>query len=342
MMTTRHLFPRPWLNVALLLVGSALSGLGVEKAPGATQAFQPAGLDRVRVVQLVTVEPLQRAYPDGLASLLTTLAAETHTAIDPEPEIIRSFDDPRLLTATAVYCNVYDRADWTLTEGEIQALRAYLRRGGFLHLDGGISAAFLRGENARFGQSHSFAEWSVAPEIAELFRQVIPEASFTPLPRTDTVFRMFYAGLPDPGDLPESIRDYVVNEKWPQGTYSLLALPVEGRVAVIASPILAMGWGRNALGQWTTNISFRIREGAEGLSERLAQATNLGTRFETTREDGRTDVIYTQQAATPAWVKEPDGRFRVFNYYHSREINEYAHRYYTQLGVNLFLYALTH
>jgi hypothetical protein len=46
--------------------------------------------------------------------------------------------------------------------------------------------------------------------------------------------------------------------------------------------------------------------------------------------------------AMPAWVNEPEGNWRVFRYYSSREISEYAHVFYTRLGVNIFIYALTH
>ncbi|MGF1453312.1 MAG: DUF4159 domain-containing protein [Opitutales bacterium] len=314
-----------------------------ETAPSPDVAPEFARAGGGKVAQLVSGEVLRRFYPDALPSLLEVAGESTSLAVDPEPVFIASFDDPAMMEATVVYVNVGDREDWELTESEIEALRAYLERGGFLHLDAGISAEFLRTEdNPRYGQSHSFAEWQVAPKIAEVFSQVIPDATFEVMPRTDPIFRMFYAGLPEPENLPESIRDYVMHEKWPQGTYSFLGLEVDGRVAVVATPILAMGWGRNSLDQWTTTIGFRIRESAEGLSERLAEAVNTGTRFETVREDGRKDVIYTQEAATPAWVQEPDGRWRIFNYYHTREINEYAHTFYSRLGVNLLLYAFTH
>lgn len=334
-MTIFPWLPRARFAVVFLFAATVLEGQD-QTAPNV------ARVGGGRIVQLVDGDILRRNYPDALPSLLEAATESTSLAIDPEPEFITAFDDPAMMGAAMVYVNVADRENWELTEGEIRALRAYLERGGFLHLDAGISAEFLRGGNNRFGQSHSFAEWQVAPMIAEVFEQVIPDAAFAPMPRTDPVFRMFYSGLPDPKELPESIRSYVVNEKWPQGTYSFMALAVEGRVAVVATPILAMGWGRNALGQWTTTIGFRIRESAEGLSERLQQAVNTGTRFETIREDKRKDIIYTMEAATPAWVQEPDGDWRIFNYYHTNEINEYAHAFYSRLGVNLLLYAFTH
>jgi hypothetical protein len=138
------------------------------------------------------------------------------------------------------------------------------------------------------------------------------------------------------------VREFVVNEKWPDGTYSMVALHVKGRIAVLASPIIAMGWGKNSLGGWQTTIRFRIREGTEGLSDTLKTAAYDGARFETTREDGGKDVIYCQKKALPAWVEEPGGHWRVFRYYGSREISDFAHVFYTRLGTNILVYALTH
>ena len=106
-------------------------------------------------------------------------------------------------------------------------------------------------------------------------------------------------------------------------------------------PIIAMGWGKDELGQWETFIGFRVREGAEGLSDRLSSAAYTGVRFEVTREDGLEDVIYTQERAMPSWVQEPSGDWRVFRYYYTQEISDYTHAFYTQLGVNVFVYVFT-
>jgi len=96
------------------------------------------------------------------------------------------------------------------------------------------------------------------------------------------------------------------------------------------------------LGGWVTNIRFRIREGTEGLSDYLRKAAYSGARFEVTREDGAKDTIYCQKHALPAWVQEPGGRWRVFRYYGSREISDFAHEFYTRLGVNILAYAMSH
>ena len=307
------------------------------KAPPRAEEIRP---DALRIVQLVEGNPLRRNFANALPSLIDTINQRTTLHLDPDPLFIESFEDERIFQHPLIYANYADRRDWTLTEKEASNLRAFLRRGGFIYLDAGINAEFLR-DDPRYGQNHSFADWQVSPDIEAAFRQVFPERSFQRVARNDPLFRVFYEGLPDASALPDTVRDYVVTEKWPQGTYSFLGLKVDGRYAVLTSPIIAMGWGRNEMGGWSNNISFRIRESAEGLSEQLAQAAYGGARFETTREDGRTDIVYCQEAATPSWVHEADGRWRIYRYYHSREINDYAHSFYTQLGINIFVLALT-
>src|SRR5690606_16306167 len=150
--------------------------------------------------------------------------------LHPDPLFIENFEDDALLEHSLLYVNFSDRGDWTLSEKEKSRLRRFLLNGEFRFLDAGISAAFLR-ENAEYAQSHSFAEWQVSPEVAGIFRQIVPEERFQPLPRSHPMFRAFYNSLPDPSVLPEAIRDYVVNEKWPQATYSSMGLFVEGRLA---------------------------------------------------------------------------------------------------------------
>ncbi|GHB99316.1 DUF4159 domain-containing protein [Cerasicoccus arenae] len=293
------------------------------------------------VTQLVQGPILQRNYPDALPTLIETINDSTSFDIDLDPVFIEGFDDPKLLEHPVCYVNFGDRKDWELTDAEKKNLKGFLDRGGFLYIDAGINADFLRESNPAYSQSHSFAEWRVSPEVEAVFRDMYPGDRFRALPRDHSLFRAFHAGLPDAAVLPETVRDFVVNEKWPQGTYSAMGLMVNDRLAVLCMPILAMGWGQNELDQWTTFIGFRIREGAEGLSERLSEAAYTGTRFEVVREDGRQDVIYTQEEAMPAWVQEPGGDWRVFRYYYTPEISDYAHRFYTQLGVNVFVYAFT-
>jgi len=307
--------------------------------PRASDSMRPSE-ETLRVVQLVEGEPIQRNHPSGLPTLLTEVTRTTRFSFAPDPVFIQSFDDPRLFEAPFTFVNYADRADWQLAESEVDALRLYLENGGFLYIDAGINSEFLR-ENASLGQSHSFADWEVTPVLEEQFARVFPDLRFDPLPRNHPIFDGFYSGLPDPEPLPEAIRDYIVHEKWPQGSYSILALKNEsGRILAIATPIISLGWGRDRFGQWTSTISFRVREAAEGLDERVSQAAYSGNRFESVREDGSVDIIYTQPRHMPAWVQEATGRWRVFRYYHGPEISEYAHEFYTRLGVNILVYAL--
>ena len=295
----------------------------------------------VRIVQLIQGNQFKRMYPDALTGLLESVSAQTTLNVDPDPLVIESFDDPSIFKHPFIYINYSDRQDWQLTESEKQALKRYIERGGFIFIDAGISASFLGTQNAR-SQGQSFAEWRVRPDLAELFKEIVPETSFRPLPRSHGLFRSFHVGLPDSSLLPDTVREFVVNEKWPQGSYSSMGLDVDGRLAVLAMPVIAMGWGRTEVGKWTRSIGFRIRESAEGLSDRLSEAYASGEPFEVTREDGRTDIIYTQNQAMASWVQEAGGDWRVFQYHYSQEISDYAHIFYTQLGVNIVVYAFTH
>jgi hypothetical protein len=337
---------------AHLLLGLAFLALGSRHGAGAAEAetapapaspalAKPASGSEVRIGQLVGGQAMGRNYAEALPSLLRHVREETTLNVVPEPVVLSSFEDERLLELSFVYANFADRADWTFTEAERSNLKGYLERGGFLFIDAGITAAFLR-ENAHFGQHHSFGEWEARPEVKEAFAPVFPGKEFTPLKRSHGLYRAFYEGLPDTTILPDTVRRYVEQEKWPDGTYSAVALQLNGRIAVLVTPIIAMGWGRNSLGAWSTIIRFRVLEETEGLGEALQTAAYSGERFEVTREDGDRDVVYCQRQALPAWANEPGGRWRVFRYYGNREISDFAHVFYTRLGTNILVYAMTH
>lgn len=325
---------------------AALSGLlpaaGDIDSPRAGEEFAPSPPPRIRVAQLVQGSAIARSNPVALPSLLREVAKTTTLNIDDQPVILQSFEDPALFEHPFVYANFADRESWEFSSLEARNLRAYLEGGGFLFIDAGITTEFLRDRRA-FGQSqsHSFGEWEATPELAAAFKTVFPNRSFKVLPRSHRLFRIHHSGLPDPETLPDTVREYVVAEKWPDGTYSAVALEIDNRIAVLATPIISMGWGRDVNGGWTNPISFRIREGAVGIGQRLQNAAYGGERFEATREDGRKDIIFCQQPGKPAWVAEPDGTYRVFRYYHSREISDYAHTFFTRLGVNIVLFAAT-
>ncbi len=331
-----------WTALLATLLGAPGIAAQVNAGEPRPASSPPAAVsaDAMRVIQLVEGNPLQRNFPAALTSLIQEINDTTTLELHPDPLIISSFEDERIFRHPIVYVNFGDKSDWNLNPDEKRNLKQFLDRGGFLYIDAGINAEFLRGDVSH-GQHHSFADWQVSPVIEALFREIYPDKAFRRLSRSHRMFRSFYSGLPPADELPDTVHDYVVEEKWPQGTYSFMGLHVDDRIAVLASPIVAMGWGRTERGTWANTISFRVRQSSEGLEEQLREAAYGGERFEAVREDGRKDVIYSQEPATPSWVREPDGTWRIFRYYHSREISDYAHVFYTQLGVNIFVHALT-
>jgi len=297
----------------------------------------------VRVLQLMRVENGTRRYADALPSLLKMLNEQTSGRFDVDPLYISELTDERLFENPILYINCDDQPNLEFPQEEKDALRRYMEQGGFVYLDAGIKASFLGRD-----LGHSYAAWEERPEVRELFSQVYPEKSFLPLPRNHEIFRTFFKGLPKNEDLkikqdqkrlPETVLTFVEQEKWPQGTYSFVGLKVKGRLACVASPICAMGWGKDEFGAWIPPISFRIRESAENFDQELKLASFAGNTFEVTREDGLKDVIYSVEGQRPLWVQEPNGRWRIFKYYTGEEISNYAHAFYARLGMNVFLYA---
>jgi hypothetical protein len=109
---------------------------------------------------------------------------------------------------------------------------------------------------------------------------------------------------------------------------------------VILTPIVAMGWGRDAGGGWSNRIAFRVREYDPIVEKQLRGAVAKGRQFEVPLLNGEKEAVYCESGDLPAWVREPDGRIRVFRYHRSGEINDFAHQYYTRLGVNIMYYGL--
>ncbi len=298
----------------------------------------------IRIMQFQREASAHLRYPDALPSLLELMNQESRANFDPDPLIIRSLTDERLFENPILYLNCDELPDFEFSADENEAIRRYMELGGFVYLDAGIKASFL-GEDL----GHSYAAWEEREEVRKWFEQIFPDRPFSPLPRNHDVFRTFYKGLPDneylkleadQKRLPDTVLSFVEQEKWPQGTYSLVGIKVKERLACIASPICAMGWGRDEFGSWVPPISFRIRESAEGFDETLKIASFAGNTFEVTREDGLKDVIYQLPGQRPLWVREPNGRWRIFKYYSGEEISNYAHSFYARLGMNVFLYAL--
>jgi len=299
-----------------------------------------SGAPSVRIGQVISVNPMSRSYPNALRSLLDLTDKETTMKVDKDPRIFRNFEDEAIFDCPFIYVNYVDREEWKFSKKEVKNLKRYLENGGFIFIDAGINSEFLR-KDRQAGQHHSFADWSATPDLADAFKQIFPGKKFKSLPRSHKMYKVFYKGLPDPTVLPDTVKTFVVNEKWPQGTYSAVGLEVNDRIAVLCTPIIAMGWGKNYTGEWETQISFRIRESTEGLGEYLKNAAHYSS-YQGNREDGGKDIIYTDSTNRPAWVKEPDGTYRVFRYYSTQTISNYAHEFYSRLGINILVYALTH
>ncbi len=324
----------PFILISIILLPSFLSG----------EDNYPMKDGSIRIVQLLRQENNLRRYPDALPSLLKMLNEQTYASFDTDPLFIDSLTDDRLFENPILYVNCDEQPNLEFPEDERNALRRYMELGGFVYLDAGIKASFL---GADLG--HSYAAWEERPEVRDLFSQVFPEKTFIPLSRDHDLFRTFFRGLPKNEDLkieanqkrlPETVLTFVEREKWPQATYSFVGLKVNGRLACVASPICAMGWGRDEFGAWIPPISFRVRESAENFDENLKLASFSGGTFEVTREDGLKDIIYSESGQRPAWVQEPNGKWRIFKYYSGEEISNYAHAFYSRLGMNVFLYAL--
>jgi len=286
-------------------------------------------------------ERVYRNYPDALPSLLESARSYSGLPIVTEPLQIASFQDPRLAGCPFLYINWDDSDNWSkLPDAEVAALGEYLQHGGYVLVDAGITAEFLRKSGGMFSQHHSYSEWQESPAVREFFLRVLPENHFQPLGRDDPIYACFYQGLPDGERLPPTVKEYTLREKWPNGTYSAVGIRLQGRLAVLATPVIAMGWGRNAIGGWSTEIRMRVLEDGEGLNHLLTSAPSLGAKFEARREDGGMDHIYCQDEALPAWLHEPTGRWRVFQYYDSNQISDYTHVFYTRLGINYIIAAL--
>ena len=300
----------------------------------------------VRIVQLVRQENSSQRYPDALPSLLKMMNEQTNGRFDTDPLFINRLTDERLMENPILYVNCDEQPNLEFPLDERDALRRYMEQGGFVYLDAGIKASFL---GADLG--HSYAAWEERPEVKDLFSLIFPEKIFIPLARDHDLFRTFFRGLPKNADLkiqasqkrlPETVLSFVEREKWPQATYSFVGIKVKGRLACVASPICAMGWGRDEFGAWIPPIAFRIRESAENFDQNLKLASFSGGTYEVTREDGLKDIIYSENGQRPLWVQEPNGKWRIFKYYSGEEISNYAHAFYSRLGMNVFLYALLH
>jgi hypothetical protein len=295
----------------------------------------------ISIAYLVPKDLYSSNYPGALESLLKSINQKTTLRINIAPVIINSLEDEQLFNCPFLYFNLGDSQQWNWNAIEIENLKKYIERGGFIYIDAGIQASFLDGG---LQQNHSFAEWRPSAKLTALFELVYPGKAFSPLPKSHEIFKAYKTGLPDTTKLPVTVKEYVEKEKWPGGTYSIVGLTIKGRLSVIATPIVAMGWGKTQDGRWAGNIMMRVKENADQMQDTLSTADYDGAKFPVTNEDRTEDLVYVQ-GDKPAWVKESkesSGKWRLFKYYGGNEINDFAHNYFTQLGTNILFYSLTH
>lgn len=115
------------------------------------------------------------ANPSALPNLLSFIQARTGLPVVSRPVDVR-LTDPALRSYPYLYLTGH--GNLRLTAGEVDALRAYLDDGGFLHADD------------NYGLDESFRR--------EL-RRVFPDAELVPIPHDHPVYHIFYefpAGLP--------------------------------------------------------------------------------------------------------------------------------------------------
>lgn len=168
-----------WLPQALLVVVSGAAGVGVafEGCPGAFGAIAaPIGIQRT---ELPTIARLQYdgggdwyANPSSLPNLLREIAARTGVRVAQRPAEVR-LSDPDL--ADYPYLYVTGHGNISFDEVEIQRLRSYLERGGFVHVDD------------NYGLDESFRR-----EVERLF----PSRALAEVPADHPVYHIFFA-LPD-------------------------------------------------------------------------------------------------------------------------------------------------
>lgn len=332
--------PQKFILLVFVLFGCATVLLTQDKATtpvDETIANQEKKNPNISIAYLVPNDLYSANYPEALESLLKSVNQKTTLRINVAPVIIKNLEDEKLFQCPFLYFNIGDTAEWKWNDTEIENLKKYIARGGFIYVDAGIQASFLDGHPQ---QNHSFAEWRPSEKLKNLFETVYPGKAFAPLGKTHEIFNSFRTGLPDSSKLPVTVKEYVENEKWPGGTYSIVGLTINGRLSVVATPIVAMGWGKTPDGRWAGNIMMRVKENADKMQDTLSTAAYDGAKFPVTNEDLTEDIVFVQ-GDKPAWVQEKT-KWRLFKYYGGNEINDFAHNYFTQLGTNILFYSLTH
>lgn len=289
----------------------------------------------IPINQWVDGDYLQRRYPEGLTSLVQAFNLAVGAKLNPSIQYQEALSAEILAGSPILYINAVDIKRWPTRE-QGRVIRDWVEHGGFLFIDAGLQASFLQ-ETA---QSHSYAAWEVAAPVAKFLRQTFernPEIVGVDHP----IFQAWYSGLPDAKELPDNVRTYVVNEKWPNGTYSLMGLRWGQEYRVVLTPIICMGWGRDFSGAWSNHISFRVREYDPMVEARLRTTVAKSRQYEVPLLNNEKEVVFCENGEMPSWVREPNGRIRLFKYYRTSANDDFAHVFYTRFGINLLYYAMT-
>ncbi len=206
-----------WMPQALLVVVSGAAGVAVafEGCPAALGApLEPVPVQRT---ELPTIARLQYdgggdwyANPSSLPNLLREISARTGVRVAERPAEVR-LSDPDL--ADYPYLYVTGHGNIRFGELEMQRLRGYLERGGFLHADD------------NYGLDESFRR-----EVERLF----PERALVEVPADHPIYRMFY-------DLPEGLPKIHEHDGLPAQGFGIF---VDGRLVLYYSfqSDLGDGW----------------------------------------------------------------------------------------------------
>ncbi len=120
-------------------------------------------------------------YPDAERnfSLILDELTLVSTRLVPSGGNILDFEDPRIFRFPLAYVSEPD--EWTTTPEEAAALRAYLRKGGFVIFD-------------------DFFQWEMANLVAQM-KVVFPDLDFLPLDGSEGIWASFFTLRPETIDL---------------------------------------------------------------------------------------------------------------------------------------------
>ncbi len=200
---------------AIVAIESCPAALGLE--PAAVAVAHSEGAAERRSVEPLTIARLRYdgggdwyANPSSLDNLLREIARRTGLRTAPRPAEVRP-SDPDLADYPYLYATGHGNMAFSALE--VERLRAYLRGGGFLHVDD------------NYGLDESFRR-----EVGRLF----PDDPLTEVPLDHPVYRLFY-------EFPEGLPKIHEHDGKPAQGFGVF---LDGRLAVFYSyeSDLGDGW----------------------------------------------------------------------------------------------------